>query len=228
MAGAFSGRRGGYRLAWLLAGLTVAGSAPTAAEPPAAAPRAVDLAVSRVYVLVGKSGLVGHVHAVEGRLAAGQVMLGAHEQAGTIVFDMRSFLADTPAARRMLGVQGEIDANTQQQTNGNMLGPEVLDVARHPTARFDIRSALPSAQQQPGKPPAYDLVGTFTLHGATRPLTLVATAEDGGTAVRLRGGFSIRQTDFGMKPYAKFGGMVGVADELKIWGDIVLPAVGAP
>lgn len=228
MLDAFPGRRGGYRLAWLLAGIVVAGSAPVAAQPPVAAPRAVDLAASRVYVLVGKSGLVGHVHAVEGRLAAGQVALGAREQAGSLVFDMRSFLADTPAARQMLGVQGDVDASTQQQTNANMLGPEVLDVARHPTARFDIQSSMPAARQQPSKPPAYDLVGTFTLHGATRPLTLAVETEETVTGVRMRGGFSIRQTDFGMKPYAKFGGMVGVADELKIWGDIHLPKTAAP
>jgi len=228
MLGAVTGRRGGCRLVRAVGGLLAMIGVEAAAQPPAAVPRAVDLAVSRVYVLVGKSGLVGHVHAVEGRLAAGQVTLGAREQAGVLVFDMRSFLADTPAARTTLGVPGDVDAGTQQQTNANMLGPEVLDVARHPTARFDIRSALPAARPEPGKPTAYDLVGTFTLHGAARPLTLVAQTDETGAGVRLRGGFQIRQTDFGMKPYAKFGGMVGVADELKIWGDIVLPAAGPP
>jgi len=212
----------------LLAGFLLMAMPHAVGQQISAPPRPVDLAASRVYVLVGKSGLVGHVHAVEGRLAAGQVTLGAREQAGSLVFDMRSFLADTPSARKMLGVPGDVDASTQQQTNANMLGAEVLDVVRHPTARFDIRSSMPAVQQQPGKPPTYELVGTFTLHGATRPLTLVATAEEAGAGVRIRGGFSIRQTDFGMKPYAKFGGMVGVADELKIWGDIVLPAAGSP
>lgn len=201
----------------LLCGAT----APAFAQAPAGP--AVDVTASRVYVLVGKSGLVGHVHAVEGRLVSGQVTLGSQEQAGTLVFDMRSFLADTPAARKMLGLSGEVDDSTQKQTNANMLGPDVLDVARHPTARFDIRSALPSAQARPGGPIAYDLAGLFTLHGAQRPLTITAEVEDRGAAVRLWGGFAIKQTDFGMKPYAKFGGIVGVADELKIWGDIWIP-----
>ena len=222
MLDAFTVRRTFIRLGCMLA--AVATGVPAAGQPPVAAPRAVDLATSRVYVLVGKSGLVGHVHAVEGRLAAGQVALGAREQAGALVFDMRSFLADTPAARQVLGVAGDVDAGTQQQTNANMLGPEVLDVARHPTARFDIRSALPTARQ----PPGYDLVGTFTLHGVTRPLTLQIQADEGPAGVRLRGGFALLQTDFGMRPYAKFGGMVGVADELKIWGDILLPRAVAP
>ena len=215
-------RRGAVALAAAAALLGGAGT-PAFAQAPAGG--AVDVAASRVYVLVGKSGLVGHVHAVEGRLASGQVTLGAQEQAGTLVFDMRSFLADTPAARKMLGLEGEVDDSTQKQTNANMLGPEVLDVGRHPTARFEIRSALPSAQARPGGPPAYDLAGIFLLHGAQRPLTITAEVEDRGAAVRLRGGFVIKQTDFGMKPYAKFGGMVGVADELKIWGDVWIPKV---
>jgi hypothetical protein len=34
--------------------------------------------------------------------------------------------------------------------------------------------------------------------------------------------FAIKQTDFGMKPYKKLGGVVGVADELRITGDILV------
>lgn len=214
-------RRGAVVASAAAAVLVCGATTPAFAQAPAGI--AVDVATSRVYILVGKSGLVGHVHAVEGRLVSGQVTLGAREQAGTLVFDMRSFLADTPAARKMLGLEGQVDDSTQKQTNANMLGPDVLDVARHPTARFDIRSALPSVQARPGGSQAYDLIGLFTLHGAQRPLTITAEVEDRGAALRLRGGFAIKQTDFGMKPYAKFGGMVGVADELKIWGDIWMP-----
>jgi len=206
-------------LVWIVA----FGATAALAQPPALPTGTVDAAASRVYVLVDKSGLVGHVHAVEGRLVSGRIVLGASERAGTLVFDMRSFLADTPAARQMLGLNGQIDAATQQQTTANMLSPEVLDVGNHPTARFDIHSSLASAKSQPGAPSSYDLVGIFTLHGAQRPLTLTTDAEDRGAAVRLRGGFRVKQTDYGMKPYAKFGGMVGVANELAIWGDVWLP-----
>lgn len=191
------------------------------AQPPAA-PVAVDVATSRVWTFVDKAGLVGHVHAVEGRLASGWIALGARERAGALEFDMRSFRADTPDARRALRLDGQIDASTQQQTNANMLGPEVLDVARHPTAGFEIQSALP-APGRPGGPPAYDLVGTFTLKGVGRPLTVRAELEDRGSAFLLRGVFPIRQTAFGMKPYAKFGGVVGVADDLRIHGDVLIP-----
>lgn len=193
-------------------GQTVRGQTPPA-------PGAVDLASSRVYVFVAKARL-GHDHAVMGSLRAGQVQLGAAEQAGQIVFDMQSFRADTPEARKTLGLDGETDESTRRQVDDNMLGPAVLDAANHPTATFDIRSALPAAQPAaPGKT-AYDLVGSFTLHGVTQPLTVRAEAETIGPIVRLWGGFAIRQTDFRIKPFSKLGGIVGVADELKIYGDI--------
>lgn len=187
----------------------------------------VDLATSRVYVLVGKTGL-GHEHAVIGGLRAGHVRLDAHERAGELVFDMGSFRADTADARKVLGLAGETDPKTQKQVNDNMLGPDVLDVARHPTATLAIHSALRSQRAAAGKLPSFDLVGTFTLHGVARAVTIPVEAEAVGGVVRLKGGFAIKQTDFGMKPYAKFGGVVGVADELKIYGDIRLAAAQVP
>lgn len=197
---------------------TLAWSLPTRAQQ-SPAPGDVDLAGSRAYVFVAKTGL-GHDHAVAGALQAGRVRLGAAEQAGVLVFDMRSFRADAPEARQLLGLKGETDADTRRQVDENMLGPAILDVAKHPTATFEIRSALPAPQQPANGKTAYDLVGTFTLHGVPRPVTIRAEAEALGPVVRLWGGFAIRQTEFGIKPFAKLGGVVGVADELKIYGDI--------
>jgi hypothetical protein len=46
---------------------------------------------------------------------------------------------------------------------------------------------------------------------------------DGG-GVRLRGNFTIMQTQYGIRPYSKAFGAVGVADRLTIYGDIHLDA----
>jgi polyisoprenoid-binding protein YceI len=141
---------------------------------------------------------------------------------------MRSFRADGPDARKILGLPGATDEGTRRQVDDNMLGPAVLDVAKHPTATFAIRSALPMAQPPNAVKPIYELVGAFTLHGVTRPVTVRAEADVAGPLVRLWGGFAVKQTDFGMKPFAKFGGVVGVADELKVHGDIRISAEGSP
>ena len=212
--------------------ISVGGAAPAAAQTaqlstaPAANPPApgdVDLTKSRVYVFVGKTGL-GHNHAVSGLLQAGRVAIGAAEQAGMLVFDMRSFTADSAEARKALGLPGETDASTQKQVQANMIGPDVLDVAQHPTATFQIRSARSSQQQVQGRPPVYELVGTFTLHGVMREVVIPVEVDQRGEWLRLRGMFVIKQTDFGMKPSKKFGGVVGVADELRITGDILVRA----
>ena len=194
------------------------------AQAPAAGE--VDLNSSRVYIFVGKTGL-GHNPAVVGRLQAGRVRLDATEQAGLLVFDMRTFVADTADARKVVGLEGETDPATQKQVTDNMLGPEVLDAARHPTATFDIRSAARSSRAAPGPNPVYDLVGVFTLHGVARNMVIPVEASAAGNQVVLRGRFPIRQTDFGMKPYKKLGGVVGVADELQIMGDIRVAAGAA-
>jgi hypothetical protein len=195
------------------------------APSPAPTPGDVDIDGSRIYVFVGKTGL-GHDHGIVGRLASGRVILDAPQNAGQLVFDMPSLLADTPEARKALGLAGETDASTRKQTTANMLGPDVLDVARHPTATFDIESALRPQRPVKGAKPTVDLVGTFTLHGVARKVVIPAEVGAAGRVLRLIGSFRIKQTDFGMKPYTKLGGVVGVADELRITGDVLVRAPG--
>lgn len=210
----------------LLVGSPLSRGVAQQAMPPQAGD--IDLVGSRVYVFVGKTGL-GHDHAVIGMLQSGRVRLGAAEQAGRIVFDVRSFRADTTEARKALGLAGETDPGTQKQVTNNMLGPDVLDAARHPAASFEIRSALQAARPAAAGRTAFDLTGDFTLHGVTRPVVVPVDVEPLGRFVRLTGGFMIKQTDFGMKPYTKLGGVVGVADQLKIYGDVrLLAAVPEP
>ena len=64
------------------------------------------------------------------------------------------------------------------------------------------------------------LKGEFVLHGQSQPLTVEARVERKDGLSHLRGEFTILQSDFGITPYKAALGTVGVADELKIWGDI--------
>ncbi|MFO0909836.1 MAG: YceI family protein [Isosphaeraceae bacterium] len=199
-----------------------------AQEKPAAAPASagvsalqVDLASSRVYVKVGSTSRLGHEHGIIGRLAAGSVTLGGP---GDLVFDMRTFVADLPEARRYVGLTGSVSASDQQKTTGNMLSKDVLAVAQYPTAKYQFRSATPLDGQPVGEPGRYQLDGVFTLHGAALPLPLTATLEKTTTpgALRMRTAFAILQSQFGITPYSALGGLVGVTDRLDIWGDLIL------
>lgn len=192
------------------------------ARPATASPGDVLVDSSRVFVFVGKKGL-GHEHAIVGRLKSGHVHLGAGKNAGTITFAMKSFRADTADARKYLGLAGETDAATQASVTANMLGKDVLDVDTYPEATFTIRTSR-SEQPREGKEEVYLLEGEFKLHGVTQPLSVEATAVRSKGKVRLRGHFAVLQTDFGITPYSKGFGVVGVTNELRIYGEIDLAA----
>jgi polyisoprenoid-binding protein YceI len=174
---------------------------------------------SHVYVFVGKTGF-GHEHGVVGQIKQGRINLDTASDAGSLDFDMTSFAADTPEARKYVGLEGTTDASTQQQVNANMRGADVLDVTRYPTASFKIKQIdkLPKLSQHGLA--QYQLMGDFSLHGVSRPIQVVAEAEDQNGWTHLRGGFTMLQSQFGITPFTKALGAVGVADQLNVWGDL--------
>jgi hypothetical protein len=215
-------RHAGRALVLVVLGLTTASWADDSARP-AVTPVVfqVDTAASRVYIKVGASGRLGHDHGVQGKLASGTIALG---ESGNLVFAMKTFTADTPEARQSVGLSGAVSAGDRQKINANMLGPDILGVAQYPTATYAIATALPLDAQAPGEPGRYKLDGQFTLHGAARQQPLIAQVDRTETpgVLRMRCAFAIQQTDFGITPYSTLGGIVGVADRLDIWGDLLI------
>jgi polyisoprenoid-binding protein YceI len=207
-----------------------AGKARNQAEPVEAEqlePHQISVQKSRVYIFVDKTGL-GHPHGVEGRLKSGSLTLGAVEDAGELVFDMNSFDADTDAARRYVGLSGSTDASTRRQVNDNMKNTAILNVGQFPTATFAIKSATLLEKKSRAGAPQYELIGEFTLRGKTRPIKLEAEAEQKDNMMHVRGRFAILQTQYGITPFRKALGAVGVADQLIIHGDLWIAAGDAP
>lgn len=194
-------------------------ASPTAAAQHVYEAGDVFLAGSRVYVFVGKTGL-GHEHGVVGLLKEGRLDLAAARDAGVLVFDMASFAADSSDARKYVGLEGTTDATTQQQVNANMQGAYVLDAAKHPTATFVVKQVAKLDKPSQRNLPQYVLTGEFTLHGVTRPIQVVADTEEQGGWLHLRGGFKMLQSQWGIKPFTKAFGAIGVTDELSVWGDL--------
>lgn len=157
-----------------------------------------------------------------GKLTSGSVKLGANANAGSLVFDMTSFDADSDHARQYIGLGGTTDASTRNKVNANMLGADVLDVQQFPTATFKITSARPVANKSGRGLPQYQLDGQFTLHGQTQNIAILADVEEKKGWIHLRGNFSILQTDYGITPFSKAFGTIGVADKLDIWGDFYI------
>src|SRR5689334_15926012 len=116
-----------------------AGLVPSAAQDKKGGPAAkyeADVKASRVFIKVGveKGSRLGHPHGVQGNLKSGHLALGGD---GELVFDMASFEADTAEARKRAGLEGKkVSENEAKKVTETMRGPEVLDVAKYPTATF--------------------------------------------------------------------------------------------
>jgi hypothetical protein len=179
----------------------------------------VDTEDSRSFIKVTRSNRLGHDHGVEGKLSYGKLVLGS---GGKLIFDMRSFNADTPRARKYVGLDADF-ADASKVTN-KMRSMQVLDVQRFPQAVYDINSLKPADNQVVGAVGRYMLDGQFTLHGRNRRLQLLTELRgtDAPGVFRMTGWFKIMQTDYGIKPFSVMVGTVGIEDELTIYGDLVL------
>lgn len=194
-----------------------------ARQPQDYRPGDIQLDRSRVYIFVDKTGL-GHVHSVVGALKEGRLNFSDATEPGRIVFDMTSFVADPDDARKYLGLEGNVAASTQREVTENMLGEDVLDVRRHPTATLDVTAIQSTSQKTKQGAPLYRIDGRFTLHGKTRPIAVLAQAEPQGDWLHVRGSFTMLQSDYGITPLTKAFGAIGVKDELKVWGDFWVAA----
>jgi polyisoprenoid-binding protein YceI len=64
------------------------------------------------------------------------------------------------------------------------------------------------------------ITGNLTIRGTTKPVRAAASARIDGGTLTATGKFTIKQTDFGIKPIS-VGGVVKVKDDLNITFTIV-------
>jgi len=191
--------------------LTLAGSLTVAA----AGPRTftVDTSRSKALIDVGKSGafsFAGHTHEVEAPLTSGSV----HFDPDTVSkSDLR--LEFNAAAMKVTG-KGDPPADVPKVTDA-MLGEQVLDVKKYPSITFESTGVSGR-----GSASALDLqiTGNLTIRGTSKPVRSTASAKIDGDTLTATGKFTIKQTDFGIKPIS-VGCVVKVKDELAITFTIV-------
>lgn len=188
------------------AGISVAADAPR---------YAVDPQASEVRLLVYRDGPLarfGHNHVfigrVEGEIRAGDTASGS---AFRLEIPVGSFEVDPPAARAEEGAEFATQVSEQARlgTRENMLGGEVLDARRYPVIGI-VSVALAGPRWNP------TVTARVTLHGATRDLRFPAAVFQSGDALEVIAGFRVRQSDFGIKPFAALGGGLLVRDAIDI------------
>jgi polyisoprenoid-binding protein YceI len=110
-------------------------------------------------------------------------------------------------------------SDSDRQKIENTMRSEVLEVDKHPEITF--KSTSVSAQRVDEGRYQTKITGDLTLHGVTRNITLNATIEFAHSSLRAQGQFTIRQSDFSIKPVSIGAGTIKVKNELKFNFDIV-------
>lgn len=117
-----------------------------------------------------------------------------------------------------LAVTDKVSASDRQKIEATMRD-EVLEIGKYPEIVF-VSTSVSAARTGEGQYQA-KIAGELTLHGVSRPVTITAQLEFGDSVLRARGGFSLKQSSFGIKPVSVAGGTIKVKDELKFTFDIV-------
>jgi polyisoprenoid-binding protein YceI len=106
-----------------------------------------------------------------------------------------------------------------RKTLENTMNNDVLEVTRFPETSFESKQIVV-------KEIASDLLqatvtGDLALHGATQSLSFLARVITLGTMLRISGDFSLRQSDYDIKPVSFAAGTLRLKDELKFNFDMV-------
>jgi len=209
----------GANLSFLLAQASLSSTSSAAPEPAAStrsAPAAsykIDASQSRFMVRAFAGGFLSafaHDHNIAIRDFSGE----AQFTYGTV--EPASLQLKIKSAS--LAVTDKVSASDRQKIEGTMRD-EVLEVGKYPEIVF--KSTSVSASKTGDGQYQAKIAGDLTLHGVTRPLTITAQLEFGDAVLRARGGFSLKQSSYEIKPVSVAGGTVKVKDELRFSFEIV-------
>ncbi len=117
-----------------------------------------------------------------------------------------------------LAVMDKVSAKDKQEIETKMRD-EVLETGQHPTIVFKSTN-ITGTKTGEGQ---YDLQiwGDVTLHGVSKNIWFKGQLSLGADNLRAKGDFSLRMSEFKIKPVSAAGGTVKVKDEVKFSFDIV-------
>jgi len=174
---------------------------------------AIDSSRSRATVAVGKSGFLsfaaGHTHEVVAPSVSGRLTVDPADLEHSAVH------VTIDASALEVAAKGE-PPDDVPKIQHTMASDEVLDVQRFPRIDFDsttISVKKPAAVNSD----ALDVIvnGRLTLHNQTRPISVPVSVRIGPNELTATGRFSLKQTDYGIKPVS-VGGVVSVKDTVDI------------
>ena len=186
----------------------LAGCAGPLPEPRPAAEPAGGSALQVLVFRGGTAARLGHNHV----LRAAGLRVDWPAAGPVLAFRLDALEIDPPALRAGLGpaFASAVDDEARAGTRANLL--KALDAAAHP-------EVVVRTLQQFGEGPRRAVEAEISLHGVTRRQWFVVDV-DGRHA---RGEVVIRQSDFGIQPFAVLGGLLAVQDALVVQFELSRP-----
>lgn len=168
---------------------------------------AIDAARSRLSVKAFATGLLsalGHSPTIAARQFGGAITY--------VPGDTGSSAIEITAPAASLYVAADASERDRPEIERAMRD-EVLEAARFPEIAFRSRSVTFAVAF--GAQTRVTVVGSLTVHGVTRDQSIEAMVSVDGKGLTASGDFTIRQSDYGIKPVSAAGGTIKLKDELK-------------
>jgi polyisoprenoid-binding protein YceI len=121
-------------------------------------------------------------------------------------------------------LSNEVKEKDRQEIEQTMRD-QVLEIAKYPEIVF-VSSNISVSRLAEERYRAR-IIGDLTLHGVTlKNLWISAETTATGDSLRALGEFSLKQTDFGIKPFSAAGGTIKLKNELKFTFDLATQREG--
>jgi polyisoprenoid-binding protein YceI len=172
----------------------------------------INAMISRSTVKVTATGLLsafGHSPTIQIRDLKGEIVFSPQDvQTSSLHLVIRA---------ASLSVADNISDKDRREIESQMR-EQVLETSRYAEIIYDSRSV--SVTNATNGSSDVVLLGQLTLHGVTRPQKVPARITVTGDLLRAFGEFSLRQSDYSIKPVSAVGGGLKVKDEVTFSFDI--------
>jgi len=172
---------------------------------------------SAIRILVfrgGRAPKLGHNHVLAAPEFTGYFFLPPAGPSGAqfdLEFPMDRLTLDDPQLRARLGpaFAAELTPGDIAKTRAHMLGNDNLQADRYPFIRIHSLGVT-------GEGEHFAASVAIEMHGQRREMLLPLTVAGLPAQIRVSGAFVLRQSDFGVQPYAALGGLIAVQDEVLV------------
>jgi polyisoprenoid-binding protein YceI len=179
---------------------------------------ATDLAQSELSLTLVQEGLLSRKYPTH------QVVVKNFNIAITLPRDEKQTAVQVYAEAKSFANADKTMSEFERRGFHDVLHNKVLECDRFPAIQF--KSVNVSDLKKAGDTRSFNLHGDLSLHGVTRRASFPVTVVLGADGLRASGEAKLKQSDYGIAPYAGNMGLIKIGDELQIKFSLVAKLKG--